>query len=568
MAKISGGKLAADALVKRGVEYVFGIGGGHINPIHLFLEDSPVKLIATRHEQSAVFMAEAVGRMTRKPGVALVTAGPGFTNAITAIQNANLANTPLLLISGVVGLNMCEKLDLQDMRQLPVIEPIVKKAFVCHKTERVAEFVDMAYRIASSGRPGPVYLELPVDVLNGQVDTEDVKVTSTIVESRPVDLDGAAKIIEMIEKASKPIVIAGSGAHYSDAGAELTEFVEKSGMPVFTASMGRGVIPDTHPLCFESSLVIRPGAGFLGTATSDLIILLGNRISMYYATGDIFDKAAKMIQVDIEAEEIGRNRSIDLGVVSDIKALLNELNILVDEKGVSEKLKEQFAPWIAELKESERQAKEMAALNWENPNLPIHPMRLAKEIDEFLDREDDMLMIDGGDTQVWMGMTRTARKSGYSFDSGIYGCLGVGIPYANAAKLLHPDKRVCLIIGDGSVGFNFMEFQTAMCKNMPIVVVVCNDCGWGMIRHSQEIKLGCSIDVMCDIGMVHYEKLVEDLGGKGFFVEKIEDIKPALEEAFASGKPACINVMVDPAPQSPGSVALAMIGGYKMEDFM
>lgn len=568
MAKVSGGKLAADALVKRGVEYVFGIGGGHINPIHLFLEDSPVKLIATRHEQSAVFMAEAVGRMTRKPGVALVTAGPGFTNAITAIQNANLANTPLLLLSGVVGLNMCEKLDLQDMRQLPVIEPIVKKAFVCHKTERVAEFVDMAYRIASSGRPGPVYLELPVDVLNGQVDTEDVKEASTLVESRPVDLDGAAKIIEMIGKASKPIVIAGSGAHYSDAGAELTEFIEKSGMPAFTASMGRGVIPDTHPLCFESSLVIRPGAGFLGTATSDLIILLGNRISMYYATGDIFDKAAKMIQVDIEPEEIGRNRSIDLGVVSDIKTLLKELNRLVDEKGITEKLKKQFAPWIAELKESERQAKEMAALNWENSNLPIHPMRLAKEIDEFLDREDDMLMVDGGDTQVWMGMTRTARKSGYSFDSGIYGCLGVGIPYANAAKLLNPDKRVCLIIGDGSVGFNFMEFQTAVYKDIPIVVVVCNDCGWGMIRHSQEIKLGCSIDVMCDTGKVHYEKLVEDLGGTGFFVEKIEDIKPALEEAFASGKPACINVMVDPTPQSPGSVALAMIGGYKMEDFM
>ncbi|MEA2101427.1 MAG: thiamine pyrophosphate-binding protein [Thermodesulfobacteriota bacterium] len=566
MKKVSGGELVAKALVKRGVEYVFGISGGHIVPIQFHLDRLGVKQLTTRHEQSAVFMAEAWGRMSRRPGVALVTAGPGFTNALTAIQNAALANSPLLLISGVVGISMSEKLDLQDMRQLPVIEPIVKKAFVCQKTERIPEFVDMAWRAASTGRPGPVYLELPADILNAQVDSNDVNDIHTSVVSRPIDPVAAGKLMEMINSAERPIVIAGSGAHYSDASMELTTFIENTGIPVFTSTMGRGVIPDTHPLCFESSLSIRPGAAFFGTATADLIILLGTRISMYYATGDIFDKAARIVQVDIDPWEIGRNRSIELGVVSDIKAFLAECNRIIDKDKTAFGPQSRFKAWVDTLKQEEKKGKDLAGLNWESKELPMHPMRLCKEIDTFMDREDDIVIGDGGDTQVWVGMTRTARKSGYSFDSGLYGCLGVGLPYANAAKLLHPDKRVLLVIGDGSTGFNFMEFFTAIRKEIPIVVVINNDCQWGMIRHSQEIKLKEVIDETVNLGEVHYERLVEDLGGKGFFVERPEEMASVLEEAFACGRPACINVMTDPGPVSPGSVALAMIGGMTAEE--
>ena len=189
-------------------------------------------------------------------------------------------------------------------------------------------------------------------------------------------------------------------------------------------------------------------------------------------------------------------------------------------------------------------------------------MRLAYDIDQFMDREDDIVVADGGDTQIWMGITRTVRNAGRYLDAGLYGCLGVGIPYANAAKLRYPDQRVCLIIGDGSVGFNFMEFETAVRKNLPIVVVVSNDLGWGMIRHSQELRIGHAIEDGTYIGKVDYHKLVEALGGKGLYVENPADIKPALDEAFAAGKPACINVMTDPTTVSPGSVALANLGGY------
>jgi len=563
MDEITGGRLAAEALVEKGVRYVFTISGGHITPIYEHLEASPVTLFDTRHEQAAVFMAEAWGRMTRKPGVAMVTAGPGFTNALSGIANARLANSPLILISGCVGLESAEKLDLQDMCQLPVISPMVKRAFVCHHAERIPEFFDLAYRTAMSGRPGPVYLELPVDVLNAKADPAKVKKISTTVPSRPADSHQAAQLLEMINHATQPIIIAGSGAWYADAAGELVRFVEKTGIPVFTSSLGRGTVPDTHPLCFESSLPIRPGAALMAAMSADLVIFLGARLGLFYIFGDIFRKDARIVQVDIAPEEIGRNRSVDLAVMSDVGAFLAECNSLPAAGGTDGAPASQYNEWVLMLKKSEAEGKAQAEPDWNSNHVPIHPLRLAREINSFMNRDDDIVVADGGDTQIWMAMTRTIPQPGHYLDSGLYGCLAVGIPYANAAKLLYPEKRVCLVIGDGSVGFNFMEFEVAIRRKLPIVVVISNDLGWGMIRHSQELRLGHAIKEGTYIGEVNYHLLVEALGGKGLRVDRPEDIRPALEEAFASGVTTCINVMTDPTTVSPGSVALANLGSYK-----
>jgi acetolactate synthase-1/2/3 large subunit len=560
----TGGQLAAEALIERDIEYVFTISGGHITPIYQYLENTPVQLFDTRHEQAAVFMAEAYGRMKRKPGIAMVTAGPGFTNALSGIANARLAHSPVVLISGSVGLESVEKLDLQDMRQAPVIESMVKKAFVCHNPERIPEFFDLAYRNAISGRPGPVYLELPVDVLNAGAEISRVKkINTTCCDSHPVDLDGVHRIIEMIRRARRPLVIAGSGTWYSQAGNELVRFVENTGIPALTSSLGRGTIPDTHPLCFESSLAIRPGAALVANTGADLVIFLGSRMNLFYIFGDVFSIDAKIIHVDIEPEEIGRNRSVDLAVVSDINALLKECNRIIEAIGVSEVFKASFSDWVEKLKSAETESKDLAALQWQSEDVPIHAMRVAHEINTFMDRPDDIVVADGGDAQVWMGMTRTIRRAGHYLDANLFGCLGVGIPYANAAKLLNPERRVCLFCGDGSVGFNFMEFETAIRKKIPIVVVISNDLGWGMIRHSQQLRIGHSIKTGTEIGYVPYHKLVEALGGFGLEVDKPGDVRPALEEAFACGKTACINVMTDPDTISPGSIALANLGSYK-----
>jgi len=568
MGMISGGQLAVEALLEKGVTKVFSLSGGHINPLYEAAEGSALEIFTTRHEQASVFMAEAWGMLTRKPGVALVTAGPGFSNSISAIANAQMANTPLLLISGVVGLKANEKLDLQDMRQLPVIEPLVKKTLRCQKTERIAEFIDMAYRTAASGRPGPVYLELPIDVWAAKVDESSVKRVNTVTESRAVDLEKAEELLKMLGAVEKPVFIAGSGAYYSGAEKEMVEFIEKSGAPGFTSSMGRGVIPDTHALCFEAASSIRPGSASDALTGADLIVLLGNRISLYYAYGDMLNPKAKLVQVDIQPEEIGRNRTIHLGINSDIKALLAALNRMIAAKGNSSALRQRFAPWVEFLKVKEKEKKSFGALVWESKATPAHHMRICAEVNRFMGREDDLVISDGGDTRVWMSMTRTARRSGHYLDAGLFGCLGCGLPYAHAAKLLYPQKRVCLITGDGSIGFNFMEFETAIRKKLPVVTVICNDQQWGMIRHSQEVKLGRYIKEGTEIGMVNYHKAVEALGGKGMLVENPDDIRPALEQAFSANVPVCINVMTDPKPISPGSIGLAMIGGVDVSKFL
>ncbi|MCL5808997.1 MAG: thiamine pyrophosphate-binding protein [Deltaproteobacteria bacterium] len=563
MEQVIGGGLAAEALIERGVEYIFTLSGGHITPIYQYLEGSPVALFDTRHEQAAVFMAEAWARMTRKPAVAMVTAGPGFTNALSGIANARLSNAPVILIAGCVGLESVEKLDLQDMSQLPVIAPMVKKAWVCTLAERIPEFIDLAFRTALAGRPGPVYLELPCDVLNAKVDPVKVRRPRSRVESRPLDPEGAQKIIAMLQTANAPVVIAGSGVWYADAGDALRVFVEQTGVPVFTGNSGRGSISDTHPLCFQSSLPIRPGAAFFTLASADLVLFLGSRLSLYYIFGDIFRKEAKFIQADIEAEEIGRNRSVDLGVVGDVRALLEELNRVIEARGIGGTFRSRFQGWVETVRKADVDGKTPTQALWDSSAVPIHPLRLAREVDAFMDREEGEGGLEAGDTQVWMGMTRTVRKGGHYMDSGLYGCLAVGLPFANAAKLRHPESRVLLIIGDGSVGFNFMEFHTAIRRGLPIVVVIANDQSWGMIAHSQTLRLGHSIPDGTWLGRVDYHRLVEALGGFGALVERPEEIRPALEAAFSSGKTACINVMVDPTVISPGSVALANLGGYR-----
>ena len=563
MEKFIGGRLAAEALLEQDIDYIFTLSGGHITPIYQFLENSRITLFDTRHEQAAVFMAEAWAKMTRKPAVAMVTAGPGFTNALSGIASARLSNTPVILISGVVGLDSSEKLDLQDMVQQPVIAPMVKKALTCQVAERIPEYIDMAFRIAMSGRPGPVYLEIPCNLLNATIDQSKVKKVQTIVTSKPVDRENTARVVDFLKAAKNPLVIAGGGAWYDDAGAELVKFVENVGIPVFTAGTARGIISDTHPLCFESSMAIRPGGAMMADFSTDLVLFLGDSLSLYYMFGEIFPSSAKFIQVDRDQSEIGRNRTVDLGIVSDIKSFLEELNGILNKQAVGAALRKQFEPWLEFVRKADREGKEQAKSLWECETLPMHPLRLANEVNKFMDREDDIVVADGGDTCTWMGMTRTVVKGGTYLDYGLYGCLAVGLPYAIAAKLKNPDKRVLAIMGDGSTGFNFMEYHTAIRKKVPIVVVIANDQAWGMIMHSQQLRLGHNIPNGTELGWVDYHKMVETMGGFGICVEKPEDVRPALEAAFASGKTACVNVKVDPTIISPGSVALANLGGYK-----
>jgi acetolactate synthase-1/2/3 large subunit len=551
--------LVGEALMDAGVRYIFSVPGESISPIQLSVEGKPIEIVSTRHEQAATFMAEAYGRMTGRPGVALVTFGPGFTNTISAVVDARLSNSPLVLIAGGQGAGSEERLGLQDMRQGPIMESIVKKNLVCRKAERIPEFIDMAFRQATYGRPGPVFLELPIDVLEATVENGKVKKIHTDVASRPVDPDDARKMIEMIKACTKPVIMAGSGAFYSKAGKELVRFVEKTGIPAFTAKMARGIIPDTHPLCFESSVPVRPGCSGLAMTGADLVILLGSRLCLFSGNGQFFGKDAKLVQVDIEPEEIGRNRAIDHAVFADIKAFLSECNRIIEKEGNMASMHAQFKDWVEALRENEKASKLLSSEQIGAERVPIHPGRLAKEVDEFMDRMDDIVISDGGDAMSWMLTTRTCRAELNVLDSGLFGCLGMGIPFGNAAKLINPARRVLVYTGDGSIGFNFMEIETSIRKRLPIVVVIDNNQKWGMTSNSMMLEFNKLVPGTVEIGYVPYHQAVEALGGKGILVKKTDEIKHALEEAFASGTTTCINVLTDSGIIGPGSAALASL---------
>jgi len=559
------GEACAKALIDLDVEFVFTLTGGHLNHIHdeLRKTDNSVQLVHARHEQAATFMATAFAQMKGKPGVAMLTAGPGFTNCISPLQQAAFNGTPLLLIAGSAGLEYRDKIDLQDSPQMAIAAPIVKDTFLCTQPSRVAEYVELAYRTASTGRPGPVYLELPCDVLAKSSPDNKYVYFKTIVQSRPVDRDAAKKTVDMLKEAKQPIVVVGSGGGYAKAGEALQELIEKASLPVFTCNTGRGIVSDLHPLSFGLAAPNRPLVAEKAYAEADLFIILGNRITLNHYFGGSYNRNAKLIQVDIEAEEIGRNLPIDLPVVSDIKAFVQEVTEQLDQQGLSNKLN--FEPWIDTLRQEQVRCHEAMLPNMTSNEHPIHPQRLVYEVDSFLNRDDDVVLTDGGDTATWTQIGRTVRKPYRILDLGLFWCIGGGLADTLAARLVYPESRVALITGDGSFGFNFMEITTAVREQMKIVIIVSNDQSWGMIRHSQQLRLGYPIDDVTWLGPVPYHKMVEAAGGKGFFVDKADDIKPAIEAAFAANTVACVNVMTDPEVISPASIALGQLGAYKID---
>lgn len=562
----NGGDAAAKVLIDLGVEKVFTLTGGHLNHMHDTLIKSDVQLIAVRHEQAATFMADAYARLTGKPGVAMLTAGPGFTNCISPLQQAATNCTPLLLIAGASGTDYRDKLDLQDAPQQAIAAPICKATFVCTETSRVAEYVEMAYRMTTTGRPGPVFLELPCNIVGQAMPGGECEYYKTIVNSQPVDIAGVEKSIDILKNASRPIIIVGSGGGYAKAGDVLLEFVEKSGIPVFTCNMGRGLVSDLHPLCFGLAAANRPLTAKKAYAEADAVLILGHRITLNDFFGAAYNKKATLIQVDIEGGELGRNRSIALPIVSDVRAFLDTACKKLDEQGLSGKMGARYKAWIEALIAEKKNCTEELMLTMTNNEVPIHPQRLIYEVDQYMNRDSDVVVGDGGDTLTWLQMGRTARTPYKILDHGLFWCIGGGIADVISARLVYPDSRVMLVTGDGSFGFNFMEVTTALSMGLAFVIVIANDSSWAMIRHSQKLRFGYTLDEVTCLDDIPYHKMVEAAGGKGFYVDKPEDIVPTLEKAFASNTVACVNIAVDSEIISPGSISLGQLGAYKITE--
>ena len=533
MADMFGGRLVAKALKKEGVECVFLLCGGHITPIYLGCEEEGIKIIDVRHEQSAAFAADGWARVTGKPGVALVTAGPGVTNAVTAIANAQRAGVPMLVIGGRSPMMQFEWGSLQEMDQARLLDPITKWSRSVPATDRIPEYVAMAFRNALSGRPGPVFLEIPIDHLLNMVDDEKVPQpdkyrTDAVAFGDP---DYILKAAELLRHAERPVVLGGSPLWWSQAAPILQKFVEATQIPVYLNAMGRGAMPPDHPLYLSYS---RRQA----LKDADVVLLLGVPLDFRLGFGRGIHPDAKIIQVENEGSMIGLHRAVETGIVGDVGAVLKQLFYEVGERPET--------PWIDQLREVEDKRRAEVAAKCANDSVPINHYRLAKEVSEMVD-EETIVIGDGGDVVVVAGRIIKAYRHGQWLDPGPFGVLGVGIPFAIAAKAARPDKKVLVLNGDGAFGITAMDFDTLVRFNLPVVSVVGNDAGWGQIRTPQLAFFGAERSIGTDLsGTTRYDKMAEAMGGYGELVERPEEIKPAIERAFASGKPAVVNVIIDP----------------------
>lgn len=528
---VQGGRLAARALAAEGVDTVFTLSGGHIMPIYEGCRLERVRLLDVRHEQAAGHAAEAWGRITRSCGVALVTAGPGVTGVVTAVANCSVAQTPLVVIGGARPLVQAEQGALQELDQLALFRPLVKWAAVCAQAERIPEFVSTAFRHARAQPRGPVYLELPMDVLFAEADA-DTPVGPSRTEARTFgDPREIMKAADLLTNAERPAVIAGSGVWWDGAWKQLASFVENASLPVFLNGSGRGAIPPDHDLFFQHSR----GAAL---EAADVVCVIGTPLDFRLRFGR-FATDSKLVHVHADATELGRNRAPDAAVVADTAAALA---ILAD--AVRSPARDREA-WLEQLRAAERAWWDEHRGEIESEAAPIHHYRLAAELDRVLD-PGTVVVGDGGDVVAAVSRVLRVRRPGHWLDPGPFGCLGVGPPYALGVKAAWPNTQVVVVAGDGAFGLNGFEFETLTRFGLPAVFVIGNDGAWGEIRVPQVGLYGPDAEVATRLAPTPYHRLCDVFGGHPEHVERPAELAPALERALASGEPAIVNVMLDP----------------------
>jgi acetolactate synthase-1/2/3 large subunit len=556
MAMVDGGELVVRMLEREGVKQVYALQGGHIDAIMQACLDHGVKIYDTRHEQAAGHMADAYARLTGRPGVVVVTAGPGVTDVVTAVANAHLDAIPMVIIGGRHPLAQEEMMPLQELHGVALMQSITKCVRLVRDPKRIPDYVAMAFREATTGRPGPVFLEIPIDVLGAEVDDTTVPLPRAYrPQQAPAPSPEAVEMaLALLSQAKKPLIMAGRGVWLAGAAKELREFAELTQIPVIANGMARGALPeDEHPLSFGS--FGQAGTTFLPAAGGpDVVLLLGGRFGLFTGVPNSYIPAqATIIQVDVAGEEIGRSRDVQLGIVADCREALR--SFIAGARGQAFEPKRDWLDALSRGLAAFRTGFKQIAMT--SSDECIHPYRLAFEVNRYLGG-DGIVVADGGEAAIWMELAVTPKRPGTYLFHGYLGCLGTGIPFGLAAKAAFPDQRVVVFTGDGSVGLNFAEFDTAVRHNLPIVVVIDNDQAWGMCRHEQMLRYGGTDRVVAtELGPTHYEKAAEGFGVHAQFVDRAQDIVPALERAFASGRPACINVMTDPAVISPMVLATA-----------
>lgn len=541
MTTLRGEEIIARCFKKEDVDTVFFMMGGPTSGTASACLDLGMKGIYVRHEQAAAMMAHAYARVTGKPGICIAPMGPGVANLVTGLANAWADSSPVIAIGGAAPMRGATLDTFQEMDQLPMMKPIVKSAYRVDLGYRIPEYISIAFRDALDGKRGPVYLDLPGDILAERVDEQKIHwVENYRCEARPAgDPALVRRAVDLLTEARRPLVITGSGVLWSRAEEALRKFIDATGLPVFTTPQGRGAVPEDHPRAF-------PAARSTAFREADVVLVLGARANsmLSFLRAPRFSPDAKFIIVNLDGREIGHNRGVEVGIIGDAKMVLQQL---------TEEAKGRFNPseeteWVAQLGAKHRSNLERSAPLLHSDQVPIHPLRLCNEIKDLITR-DTILVVDGHETLNFARQSIPIYQAGCSINAGPHGCMGVGVPFGIGAKVAAPDRPVLVLSGDGAFGWNGMEMDTAIRHNVAIVVVVCNNAGF------TSRKTGGTVGR--ELGWQRYDKMVEALGGYGEYVEHPDQIRPAIERAIKSGKPALVNVRTDPDAQATTDMGFA-----------
>ncbi len=538
---LDAGRLTVAQLKREGIDHLFSLNGGHVALIYDACLDLGIRIVDVRHEDAAVHMAHAWSRLTRGTGVACVTAGPGVTNTVTAMATAFVNASPLVLLGGKAPVRQFDLGALQDVDQVGVMRPVTKAAFTVFEGARTPEYVNAAIRLAHTPPHGPVYVEIPTDVMReavaGEIAAHTLPPARILARPGP-DPGQIDQAIRHIERAERPLILAGSGVIWSDAQAALRSLAERLQAPILTTSLARGILPDDHPLSLGAAR-----SYLLGNA--DLILVAGTRFNyvLGYGRPPRFPEQATVIQIDLAPGELNRNRVTDLAIHADARTALEALASRFPGAAPPR-------PWLIEARIRQARAREALLGDARSDARPIHPLRLCHEVVGTAP-PGTIFVLDGGDILSFARLAIDPDQPGQFLDPGPYGCLGVGLPFANAAKLAWPDAPVVCISGDGALGINLMEFDTAVRHRLPVVVVVSNNAAWGIEWNSQRMDFGRERTIGTALRDCRFDLMAQALGGHGERVTDPGALGAAVRRALDAGVPALVDVVTDVTAASP-----------------
>jgi thiamine pyrophosphate-dependent acetolactate synthase large subunit-like protein len=535
MAELTGSEIIAKCLKKEGVEHIFYIMGGPMLLTEATCIKEGIRMIDVRHEQAAAFMCQAYSRLKQVPSVCMAASGPGVTNLITGVANALIDCCPVVSLGGSSPIGQFGRQVFQEIDQVELMRGCNKHVDRLHSLKRIPQQINFALQKSIAGKPGPVYVDCPGDVLYTKLDEAQVDWSYAgrpLMDSRPLgDPRQVDALVKALAEAKQPLIVSGTGVIWSRAWSEMQAFVEAAGIPFYTTPQGRGVVPDDHPCSY---LAMRSSA----FRDADLIIVLGTRMNYVigHASPPRFGPAAKIARIDISPEEIAAAaRYVDIPIVGDCKMVLGQL---LD--GIKGKVNaDSYKAWRQKLAEGEAAKRSSAGANRYAEDGDIHPVRMLEEVKNFAKR-DAILCVDGQETLNYGRQTMPTFMPGHRLNSGPFGTMGVGLPFGVGAKVACPEKQVIVVHGDGSMGMNAMEMDTAVRHRIPILIVISLNGGW--TGDPKREKPGR------ELGYTRYDKICEALGGYGEYVTKAEEIRPALERAQAKvdeGMVALVNVRTD-----------------------